>query len=150
MKQIEQAAQGLGATGHAARTFTQREPHLSLRRHALAMQDALAGMEPQASQAQRTESTVPGEAKKARKKLQYMRTAPANLVTLRSLLKKKRNKSAIAKRSGEQSKNSNEVSGLGCVVIPNCQRFNNIHCFLIFYCTVMIAQGEPEGLGLVV
>ncbi|XP_039704283.1 solute carrier organic anion transporter family member 6A1 [Pteropus medius] len=103
-------------------------------------------MEPQASQAQRTESTVPGEAKKARKKLQYMRTAPANLVTLRSLLKKKRNKSAIAKRSGEQSKNSNEVSGLGCVVIPNCQRFNNIHCFLIFYCTVMIAQGIVFGL----
>lgn len=114
------------------------------------MQAALRGVEPQASQAQRRESAVPGEAKKARKKLQYMRMSPANLVTLRSLLKKKRNKSAIAKRSGEQSKNSNEVSGLDCVVIPNCQRFNNINCFLIFFCILTIAQGEPEGVGVMV
>nr|KAF6442338.1 solute carrier organic anion transporter family member 6A1 [Rousettus aegyptiacus] len=110
------------------------------------MQAALRGVEPQASQAQRRESAVPGEAKKARKKLQYMRMSPANLVTLRSLLKKKRNKSAIAKRSGEQSKNSNEVSGLDCVVIPNCQRFNNINCFLIFFCILTIAQGIAFGL----
>ncbi|XP_015996894.2 solute carrier organic anion transporter family member 6A1 [Rousettus aegyptiacus] len=108
------------------------------------MQAALRGVEPQASQAQRRESAVPGEAKKARKKLQYMRMSPANLVTLRSLLKKKRNKSAIAKRSGEQSKNSNEVSGLDCVVIPNCQRFNNINCFLIFFCILTIAQATVD------
>lgn len=37
--------------------------------------------------------------------------------------------------------------GLGPLVFPNLQRFNNIKFFLTLYCMVVLAQGELEEQG---
>lgn len=34
--------------------------------------------------------------------------------------------------------------GMGCLVFPALQRFNNIHFFLALYCTLVLSQGKPE------
>uniref|UniRef100_A0A8C6CF40 Kazal-like domain-containing protein n=1 Tax=Moschus moschiferus TaxID=68415 RepID=A0A8C6CF40_MOSMO len=36
--------------------------------------------------------------------------------------------------------------GWGCLVIRWCQRFNNVRCFLIFFCILVTAQGVVFGL----
>ena len=36
--------------------------------------------------------------------------------------------------------------GWSCLVFPWCQRFNNVRCFLIFFCILVMAQCKPaEG-----
>uniref|UniRef100_A0A671ESW4 Solute carrier organic anion transporter family member n=1 Tax=Rhinolophus ferrumequinum TaxID=59479 RepID=A0A671ESW4_RHIFE len=109
------------------------------------MQEALAEVEPQAARAQPTVGAVPGEKKKSRKKPWYIKMVPASLIRFRNVLKKKRSKAGavtpIIQKPPKGYENFEGPCGLGHIVIGSCQHFNNIHCFLIFYCTLVFSQG---------
>ncbi|XP_073933975.1 solute carrier organic anion transporter family member 6A1, partial [Castor canadensis] len=45
-----------------------------------------------------------------------------------------------------EEQNLEETCGLRYVVIPYCQRFNDIRCFLFFYCILVMCQGIIFGL----
>ena len=135
------------------------------------MPEALVKVEPQAMQAQPTGSTVPSEAmeageareagkateatearearkarkaRKARRKSQYIRVLSTSLIRFHRKRKEARSLPSIIKTPGEQNGNL-EPCGLGGIVIPSCQRFNNMRCFMIFFCILLVSQGEPEG-----
>ncbi|XP_037656817.1 solute carrier organic anion transporter family member 6A1 [Choloepus didactylus] len=36
--------------------------------------------------------------------------------------------------------------GSGCIIILRCQRFNNVRCFMVFYCMLIFSQGMVFGL----
>ncbi|XP_077901260.1 solute carrier organic anion transporter family member 6A1 isoform X1 [Ictidomys tridecemlineatus] len=36
--------------------------------------------------------------------------------------------------------------GIGCIVVPCCERFNSIRCFLFFFCMLLFTQGIIFGL----
>lgn len=57
--------------------------------------------------------------------------------------KKARAIAALTKKPEEQNETLKERRGLCCMVIPSCQRFNNIQCFLIFFYVLLLSQGEP-------
>lgn len=115
------------------------------------MQEALAEVEPGAARAQHTVGSAPGKKRKSRKKPWYLRLVPASLIKFHNAQKKKRGKAGVVtpiiQKPQEGYENLEAPCGLGSIVIPSCQRFNNIHYFLIFYCTLVFSQGEPEGVG---
>ncbi|XP_046523769.1 solute carrier organic anion transporter family member 6A1 [Equus quagga] len=124
-------------------------PDPSLGRPPGDMDKALVDAEPKAAQAQRPESTTPRESRKAKKRPQRLLTVPASLIKLRSFSKEGNEVEAPlpARKKRRERKESSEGScGWGCVVIPICQRFNNIYCFLIFYCILVTSQGIVFGL----
>ncbi|XP_024419047.2 solute carrier organic anion transporter family member 6A1 [Desmodus rotundus] len=139
------------------------------------MPEALVKVEPQAMQAQPTGSTVPSEAmeageareagkateatearearearkarkaRKARRKSQYIRVLSTSLIRFHRKRKEARSLPSIVKTPGEQNGNL-EPCGLGGIVIPSCQRFNNMRCFMIFFCILLVSQGIVFGL----
>lgn len=104
----------------------------------------------QVPQAEPADSTEFSEAGKAEGKAKDVGLVSSSLIKIHNLPKLKRNKArAIApttKKPEEQPKTGKEHCGLCCIVIPSCQRFNNIHCFLVFLYMLLISQGEP-GVG---
>ncbi|XP_016077455.1 PREDICTED: solute carrier organic anion transporter family member 6A1 [Miniopterus natalensis] len=76
-----------------------------------------------------------------------MKLIPPSLVRLHQLKKKRRNKATtivpITNKPEEQPENLQGLCSLGCT---SCQRFNNIRCFMIFYCILLVAQGIVFGL----
>ncbi|XP_004375127.1 solute carrier organic anion transporter family member 6A1 [Trichechus manatus latirostris] len=46
----------------------------------------------------------------------------------------------------ERDENLEGPCALGCIVSLCCQRFNNIGCFMIFYCILLLSQGIIFGL----
>lgn len=106
---------------------------------------------PQAPAPQSKASTRHREAGKAKNNPRHVRGVSASLTKSRNFQKKKRKKAGAtppsAKTPGEQDENLEEPFGLGCIVIRSCQRFNNIRCFSIVFCILLLSQGEPEGLG---
>nr|XP_019583552.1 PREDICTED: solute carrier organic anion transporter family member 6A1 [Rhinolophus sinicus] len=114
------------------------------------MQETLAEVEPRAARAQPTLAYVPGEKRKSRKKPWYLRMVPASLIRFHNAHKKKRGKAGVVipiiQKPQEGYENLEGACGLGSIVIPSFQRFNNIHCFLIFYCTLVFSQGIVFGL----
>ncbi|EPQ07897.1 Solute carrier organic anion transporter family member 4C1 [Myotis brandtii] len=54
--------------------------------------------------------------------------------------KKARAIAPLTKKPEEQNETLKEQRGLCCMVIPSCQRFNNIHCFLIFFYMLVVSQ----------
>uniref|UniRef100_A0A8C6B333 Solute carrier organic anion transporter family member 6A1 n=1 Tax=Monodon monoceros TaxID=40151 RepID=A0A8C6B333_MONMO len=117
------------------------------------MQEALVEVEPRAALAQPAENTVPSEAEagKARGKNPLFRIFPANLIKFGSFKKRERDQAGSTppsiKKVREKQKESLEgPCGLGCMTFPRCQRFNNIRCFLIFFCILVISQCIVFGL----
>ncbi|KAM4875274.1 solute carrier organic anion transporter family member 6A1 [Thomomys bottae] len=104
----------------------------------------------------RTMSAISSEEKEvasAKKKPLYLTVIPAVMMKL-NLSKKKKNAERetdlTAKEplpTAEEEKVADETRGLGCILFPYCQRFNNIRCFLFFYCILMLAQGTIFGLA---
>nr|KAF6491026.1 solute carrier organic anion transporter family member 6A1 [Molossus molossus] len=108
--------------------------------------------QPQALQAQPAESTQHREARKAKKKARHghVRGVSAGLTKSGNHQKKKRKQAEATPRStkmlGEQDEYLEEPFGLGCIVIPSCQRFNNMRCFMIVFCILLLSQGIVFGL----
>ena len=119
------------------------------------MQEALVEVEPRAALAQPAENTVPSEAEagKARGKYPRFRIFTASLIKFGSFKKRERDQAgstapSIKKVREEQKESLEGPCGLGCMAFPRCQRFNNIRCFLIFFCILVTSQCKPEvGLG---
>ncbi|XP_065729747.1 solute carrier organic anion transporter family member 6A1 [Phocoena phocoena] len=117
------------------------------------MQEALVEVEPRAALAQPAENTVPSEADagKARGKNPLFRIFPANLIKFGSFKKRERDQAGSTPPSIKKVREKQEESlegpcGLGCMTFPRCQRFNNIRCFLIFFCILVISQCIVFGL----
>ncbi|XP_070269844.1 solute carrier organic anion transporter family member 6A1 [Myotis yumanensis] len=60
--------------------------------------------------------------------------------------KKARAIAPLTQKPEKKNETLKEHCGLCCMVIPSCQRFNNIHCFLIFFYTLVVSQGMVIGL----
>ncbi|XP_062943663.1 uncharacterized protein LOC134370492 [Cynocephalus volans] len=93
----------------------------------------------------RSEGTEAGE---AGGRPAYLTTLPAALIRFRRFQKKKRAKSPIFKKPPEPQLNDSleRLRGLCCMVIPCCQRFNNVRCFSVFYCVSFYISGMVFGL----
>lgn len=141
----------LETTGQACRPAPRWEP----RPQPLQARGAMRGIgdvEPTAAQARPAAGTWPRETWKARREPRGIRTFLISLTKLRSLRKRERHpsdpKAPISKKPGDLDEKLEGPCGLGCVVVPGCQRFNNIHCFLFFYCVLVTSQGKPEAQDL--
>ncbi|XP_057576143.1 solute carrier organic anion transporter family member 6A1 [Hippopotamus amphibius kiboko] len=117
------------------------------------MHEALVEVEPQAAQAQPAENAMPSEAEagRARKKNPLFRIFPAGLIKFRSFKKRERDQAGATPPSIKKVREKQEESlegpcGVGCMVFPCCQRFNNIRCFLIFFCILVTSQCIVFGL----
>ncbi|XP_036888307.1 solute carrier organic anion transporter family member 6A1 [Sturnira hondurensis] len=161
------------SVGRVRAVGPQRAPRSGLRRHPPAMSETLMKVEPQATQAQPAGSTVPreagevmearevrkdGEAKeakeagearesrKSRQKSRYIRALSISMIKFGRKRKKARSLPSKFKKPGEQNENLESLCGLGWKVIPSCPQFNNIRCFMVFFCMVLISQGIVFGL----
>nr|XP_060491269.1 solute carrier organic anion transporter family member 6A1 isoform X2 [Panthera onca] len=111
------------------------------------MQDARVDMGPQASPAQLSEDTLAEEAGNATK-----RTLPSGdgLIKFHGFPQQGNDQAvarpALRKKTREGKESLERPCGLGCIVIPSCQRFNNIQCFLVFFCILVVSQGIVFGL----
>uniref|UniRef100_A0A8C0HVC2 Solute carrier organic anion transporter family member 6A1 n=1 Tax=Balaenoptera musculus TaxID=9771 RepID=A0A8C0HVC2_BALMU len=117
------------------------------------MQETLVEVEPRAALAQPAENTVPSEAEagKARGKYPRFRIFTASLIKFGSFKKTERDQAgstapSIKKVREEQKESLEGPCGLGCMAFPRCQRFNNIRCFLIFFCILVTSQCVVFGL----
>ncbi|ELW72942.1 Solute carrier organic anion transporter family member 6A1 [Tupaia chinensis] len=98
-------------------------------------------VQPEATNTLTPEGTqAPEVGREGRKLPSFLTVFPAAVAKFTGRRKKKGKKSAF-KDLPDQKVGSEEPCGLGCVIIPFCQRFNSIRCFLICYCSVLIAQG---------
>lgn len=108
------------------------------------MADALAEVEPKAAQPQRGKNTLAVEAEKGKKKSRLLRTVPASLIKFRAFQNREKVQAGATPPVTKKTKENLEgPCGLGCIVIPSCQRLNNFHCFLFFYSLLITSQGEP-------
>ncbi|XP_048077067.1 solute carrier organic anion transporter family member 6A1 [Ursus arctos] len=111
------------------------------------MADALAEVEPKAAQPQRGKNTLAVEAEKGKKKSRLLRTVPASLIKLRAFQNREKVQAGATPPVTKKTKENLEgPCGLGCIVIPSCQRLNNFHCFLFFYSLLITSQGIVFGL----
>uniref|UniRef100_A0A673SRH2 Solute carrier organic anion transporter family member 6A1 n=1 Tax=Suricata suricatta TaxID=37032 RepID=A0A673SRH2_SURSU len=113
------------------------------------MQDGQAEEQPKAAPAEIAGNAIAAQAGKAKKTPLEMSTVPTSIIKLHSL-QKKENDEAKPKQAVSKTRERNESlegpCGLGCIVIPRCQRLNNIQCFLVFFCILVISQGVAFGL----
>ena len=110
-------------------------------------------LQSQAEQAVASEGTGPlaVEAEKAGPKRPHLRIFPVSLLKLGAFSQQGGGQAGAtqpgAKTEAGHRKGSLEgPCGWGCLVFPWCQRFNNVRCFLIFFCILVTAQCKPaEG-----
>uniref|UniRef100_A0A452UJ58 Solute carrier organic anion transporter family member 6A1 n=1 Tax=Ursus maritimus TaxID=29073 RepID=A0A452UJ58_URSMA len=115
--------------------------------HLSTMADALAEVEPKAAQPQRGKNTLAVEAEKGKKKSRLLRTVPASLIKFRAFQNREKVQAGATPPVTKKTKENLEgPCGLGCIVIPSCQRLNNFHCFLFFYSLLITSQGIVFGL----
>ncbi|XP_027461863.1 solute carrier organic anion transporter family member 6A1 isoform X3 [Zalophus californianus] len=111
------------------------------------MPDALAEVEPKAAQLQVAENTLTTEAEKGKKKPRFMKTVPLSLIKFHTFQKTEKGQAGATPPVVKKTKENLEGPwGLGRIVFPGCQRLNNIHCFLVFYCLLITSQGVVFGL----
>ncbi|XP_045249984.2 solute carrier organic anion transporter family member 6A1 [Macaca fascicularis] len=84
--------------------------------------------------------------KKVGKKYRYLRLLPEALIRFGGFRKRKKDKSSVSKKPGELDDSSEQPCGLGCLVSPCCECCNNICCFMVFYCILVLCQGVVFGL----
>ena len=121
-------------------------------RHPGSQDEVSRGVEPlEAARAQPAKDRrVKGTPKssKPRKKHRYLRLLPEALIRFGGFRKRTKAKSSVSKKPGKVDDSLEQPCGLGCLVSTCCECCNNIRCFMIFYCILLICQGEPEGGGL--
>ncbi|KAL4683785.1 hypothetical protein H8959_021479, partial [Pygathrix nigripes] len=83
---------------------------------------------------------------KSGKKYRYLRLLPEALVRFGGFRKRKKAKSSVSKKPGELDDSLEQPCGLGCLVSPCCECCNNIRCFMVFYCILVLCQGVVFGL----
>ncbi|XP_046945728.1 solute carrier organic anion transporter family member 6A1 [Lynx rufus] len=114
------------------------------------MQDARVDMGPQASPAQISEDTLAEEAGNATKRTLQLGTVSSSLIKFHAFPQQGNDQAvarpALRKKTREGKESLERPCGLGCIVIPSCQRFNNIQCFLVFFCILVASQGIVFGL----
>ncbi|XP_055286351.1 solute carrier organic anion transporter family member 6A1 [Moschus berezovskii] len=103
---------------------------------------------PQAEPAAPSASSGPAAAGPQRP---HLRIVPFSLLKLGAFSKQGGGQAGAARRGAKtglgHGKGSLEAPcGWGCLVIRWCQRFNNVRCFLIFFCILVTAQGVVFGL----
>ncbi|XP_053423348.1 solute carrier organic anion transporter family member 6A1 [Nycticebus coucang] len=79
------------------------------------------------------------------KKPLYLTNLPTTLIKLGHLENKEKSQGRHH-HPQEWQFNPEEGCGLSCLVIPWCQRFNNIRCFMVFFCILLVSQGIVFGL----
>uniref|UniRef100_A0A8C3YUG6 Kazal-like domain-containing protein n=1 Tax=Catagonus wagneri TaxID=51154 RepID=A0A8C3YUG6_9CETA len=108
--------------------------------------DGLVEVEPKAAQSE-VEDTMPSEAGQTRKKTRLFRNFTASLIKFLSFRKKEQ--AGATSRSTKKVQKQESLKGpcgLGCIVIPCSQCCNNIRCFLVFFCILVISQCIVFGL----
>ncbi|KAF3821860.1 hypothetical protein GH733_009902 [Mirounga leonina] len=111
------------------------------------MPDALAEVEPKVACTQAAETTLTPEAEKGKKKTRLLKTVPLSLIKFHAFQRTERGQAGATPAVVKKTKENLEAPcGLGCIVFPRCQRLNNIHCFLVFYCLLITSQGIVFGL----
>ncbi|XP_023563326.1 solute carrier organic anion transporter family member 6A1 [Octodon degus] len=89
------------------------------------------------------------ETKASKKKPPYLTMLPTAVLRLtRATRRRKRAKLPSLKKAPQAvpQDSAEERCGLGCLVIPCCQRFNSIRWFMAFYCVLLVSQGIVFGL----
>uniref|UniRef100_A0A8C9H9I4 Solute carrier organic anion transporter family member 6A1 n=1 Tax=Piliocolobus tephrosceles TaxID=591936 RepID=A0A8C9H9I4_9PRIM len=92
------------------------------------------------------ETPKSSKSSKSRKKYRYLRLLPEALVRLGGFRKRKKAKSSVSKKPGELDDSLEQSCGLGCLVSRCCECCNNIRCFMVFYCILVLCQGVVLGL----
>ncbi|XP_061280457.1 solute carrier organic anion transporter family member 6A1 isoform X1 [Bos javanicus] len=107
----------------------------------------------QAEQGAPSESTGPpaAEAEKAGPKRPHLRIFPVSLLKLGAFSKQGGGQTGATRRGAKTGLGHRKGSlegpcGWSCLVFPWCQRFNNVRCFLIFFCILVTAQCVVFGL----
>uniref|UniRef100_A0A8C0WNR3 Kazal-like domain-containing protein n=1 Tax=Castor canadensis TaxID=51338 RepID=A0A8C0WNR3_CASCN len=106
------------------------------------------------SQIMKTLSSAAQEEKQAeitKRKPLYLTMIPAAMMKFNKVPKTKNadeevNITIPTETAEPEEQNLEETCGLRYVVIPYCQRFNDIRCFLFFYCILVMCQGIIFGL----
>ncbi|XP_008561451.1 PREDICTED: solute carrier organic anion transporter family member 6A1-like, partial [Galeopterus variegatus] len=145
---LARRALGLAQEGSAARGLRKRQERRPEQRRVSraraaagpgeAMKEARVQEQPGAAQARPAKGTEAGE---AGGRPAYLTTLPAALIRFRRFQKKKRAKSPIFQKglvAWALNDSLEGPRGLGCIVIPCCQRFNNVRCFVLFYCGLSV------------
>ncbi|EAW49098.1 solute carrier organic anion transporter family, member 6A1, isoform CRA_c [Homo sapiens] len=119
-------------------------------RHSGSQDEVSRGVEPlEAARAQpakdRRAKGTPKSSKPG-KKHRYLRLLPEALIRFGGFRKRKKAKSSVSKKPGEVDDSLEQPCGLGCLVSTCCECCNNIRCFMIFYCILLICQGVVFGL----
>uniref|UniRef100_A0A8D2DHL0 Solute carrier organic anion transporter family member 6A1 n=1 Tax=Sciurus vulgaris TaxID=55149 RepID=A0A8D2DHL0_SCIVU len=83
---------------------------------------------------------------KQRKLAPVLAVLPLALMKFQKAPKKKKVKSAPHKKQREPDDIEEGPCGIGCIVVPYCERFNDIRCFLFFFCILVMTQGIVFGL----
>ncbi|XP_054540440.1 solute carrier organic anion transporter family member 6A1 isoform X3 [Pan troglodytes] len=119
-------------------------------RHPGGQDEVSRGVEPlEAARAQPAKDRrVKGTPKssKPRKKHRYLRLLPEALIRFGGFRKRTKAKSSVSKKPGKVDDSLEQPCGLGCLVSTCCECCNNIRCFMIFYCILLICQGVVFGL----
>ncbi|XP_037386295.2 solute carrier organic anion transporter family member 6A1-like [Talpa occidentalis] len=103
--------------------------------HTPAMEGDLVEVEPQEAQVQSSQENGALE-KVDTKSSSYVMTVANRLIRFYNL----RKKGASTRKAKKRQENLDTPCGLGSIIIPSWQRFNNVHCFLVFYCLLVISQ----------
>ncbi|XP_037385775.1 solute carrier organic anion transporter family member 6A1-like [Talpa occidentalis] len=121
------ASKASGVTIYSARSSVSHTP---------AMEGDLVEVEPQEAQVQSSQDNGALE-KVDTKSSSYGMTVANSLIRFSNL----RKKGASTRKPKKRQENLDPPCGLGSIIIPSWQRFNNVHCFLVFYCLLVISQG---------
>ncbi|XP_054207554.1 solute carrier organic anion transporter family member 6A1 isoform X3 [Homo sapiens] len=119
-------------------------------RHSGSQDEVSRGVEPleaarvQPAKDRRAKGTP--KSSKPGKKHRYLRLLPEALIRFGGFRKRKKAKSSVSKKPGEVDDSLEQPCGLGCLVSTCCECCNNIRCFMIFYCILLICQGVVFGL----
>uniref|UniRef100_A0A2K6FIU7 Solute carrier organic anion transporter family member n=1 Tax=Propithecus coquereli TaxID=379532 RepID=A0A2K6FIU7_PROCO len=87
------------------------------------------------------------KAEKAERKPLYLTNLPTALIKFGGFQKKGKTETPhITQKPAKAEVGSEEPCGLGCIVIPCCQMFNDIRVYMVFYCVLVMSQGVMFGL----
>uniref|UniRef100_A0A8C2PNS3 Solute carrier organic anion transporter family member n=1 Tax=Capra hircus TaxID=9925 RepID=A0A8C2PNS3_CAPHI len=125
------------------------------------MQRSLVQVQPEVAQAQeqvqsQAEQGAPSgpptaKAKKAGLRRPHLRIFPVSLLKLGAFSKQGGGQAGATRRGaktglGQRKGTLEGPCGWSCLAFPWCQRFNNVRCFLIFFCILVMAQCIVFGL----
>uniref|UniRef100_A0A2K5PZH1 Solute carrier organic anion transporter family member n=1 Tax=Cebus imitator TaxID=2715852 RepID=A0A2K5PZH1_CEBIM len=91
----------------------------------------------------------PKHSRKSSKSLKFPKTRPYLKLFPRALIRFggfRKRKKVQPSDSGEVDNSLEQPCGVGCVASPCCECCNNIRCFMVFHCILVICQGVIFGL----